>query len=129
MKLEIGDKHHILVPANKKWVDTEIDIAPREVYMFRAEGKWKDWYNECDADGYKSHGAVSLVEKWRRVPNANWFKLIGALDYDESSYFPVGTGLEYRASRGGRLCCFANDLNCMYWNNHGALQLSVLRCM
>ncbi len=35
------------------------------------------------------------------------------------------TGAPYTAPRAGRLTCFANDVPGFYWNNRGAIRLSV----
>jgi hypothetical protein len=79
----------------------------------------------CGADGYANALAGSFNNK-KRCPLANWFKLIGSIDADESYLFEIGIQLlDYKAPRSGKLTCFANDMDSMYWNNWGAIELSV----
>lgn len=128
MKLSPGESHRICIPADEKWVNTDIDFAAGETYALKAEGKWKDLFTKCDAGGYTSCLPwMVLMEKKRRVPEARWFELIGAIDSDGGTYFRIGTGREFTPDRTGRLYCFANDLMGMYWNNCGEVWLNVER--
>lgn len=128
MKLSLVESHRTRIPANEKWANTEIDFAAGETYVLKAEGQWRDLFTQCDADGYTSCLPwMKMMEKKRRVPEARWFELIGAIDNDNASCFRIGLGCEFTPEREGRLCCFANDLMGMYWNNFGGVWLNVVR--
>src|ERR1035437_3417328 len=128
MKLLPGESYRVRIPANKKWANTEIEFSAGETYELKAEGKWRDLFTKCGAGGYTS-GLPWMVtmEKKRRVPEAHWFELIGAIDNDSATYFRIGAGREFTPDRAGRLYCFANDLWSMYWNNCGGVWLNVER--
>jgi len=128
MKLSPGESHRVRIPANKKWVNTDIDFAAGETYALKTEGEWRDLFTKCDAGGYTSCLPwMVMMEKKRRVPEARWFELIGAIDNDSASCFRIGVRREFTPERAGRLFCFANDLMGMYWNNFGGVWLSVER--
>lgn len=128
MKLSPGESHRVRIPANEKWVNTEIDLEPGESYTLKAKGEWRDLFTKCTAAGYMSRLPwMVIAEKKRRVPEARWFELIGAIDDDSASYFRIGLGCEFTPERAGRLVCFANDLMGMYWNNCGGVWLNVER--
>lgn len=128
MKLALGETHRVHILANEKWANTDIDFAAGETYTLKAEGKWKDLFTECDAGGYKSCWPwMVMMEKKRRIPDARWFELIGAIDNDVSTYFRIGLNCEFTPDRTGRLVCFANDLWSMYWNNSGGVWLNIER--
>lgn len=128
MKLSPGESHRVRISANERWADTNIDFVAGETYALKAEGKWKDLFTECDADGYECGWIwMKMAAKKRRMPEARWFELIGAIDNDSASYFRIGAGREFTPDRAGRLFCFANDLWGMYWNNCGGVWLNVER--
>jgi hypothetical protein len=95
-------------------------------YRLDATGRWTDLHQSCEADGYASTSWLfRLFESARRVPGAQWFALIGALDHDRSDRFVIGKQASYRPVVDGELLCFANDLWWTYFNNHGAVELHV----
>jgi hypothetical protein len=126
--LEVGQHVTATIQARKKWNDTGIQLISGHEYEFKAAGKWIDLIYPSDADGYVSpNWLLRISERWRRVPKENWFALIGALDFDRTSAFKIGTVCTRQMQRSGRLTCFANDIFFMYWNNHGAIELTVMR--
>lgn len=128
MKLSLGESHRVRIPADERWVNTDIEFDASEMYVLKAEGHWRDLFTKCDAGGYTSRVPwMVLMEKKRRAPEARWFELIGAVDNNSTTYFRIGVGCEFSPDRKGRLFCFANDLGGMYWNNCGGVWLSVKR--
>jgi hypothetical protein len=100
-------KYDFLVPLNEKWNDASI---------------------QSDADGYPSPPALKWFERFRRVSDERYFKLIGAIDFDLRDPIRIGTKLSnFGPARSGRLYCFANDLRIMYWNNCGSIEVNVTR--
>ena len=126
--LQIGQSTTATIHARKKWNDTGIQLIAGQEYQFTAAGRWVDWFIPCDAEGYPSRNWVLRVtERQRRVPGENWFVLMGALDSDRKSIFKIGSGRTLVMPQSGMLTCFANDILYMYWNNKGAIQLTVTR--
>ncbi|MDH3599877.1 MAG: DUF2235 domain-containing protein [Candidatus Tectomicrobia bacterium] len=107
------------------------DIGPTQ--------RWQDGSINCGPDGWRTEdlpwhkeAIVSWFEDKRRVPEANWFALIGSLgdEGDGEAYFHIGSGGPdriYRASRDGDLYAFANDLTTRYDNNEGQIEVSITR--
>jgi hypothetical protein len=118
----------VTIRAHELWNRTGVAIEASATYLFEVRGDqhWFDFWIETDADGY-SRWWLKLVEGLRRVPTANWFALIGTLDGSLESAWVIGRGGQYTATASGELVCFANDIDSMYWNNWGALVLTVTR--
>lgn len=126
--LNIGERRTARVPSHLLWVDTRIDLVAGEEYRFTAKGEWKDWYIGCGPDGYDSTNILQvLAERLRRMPQERWFALIGALDEDPATAFHIGSRTTRVMPRNGRLTCFANDLVGLYFNNYGAVDLTIER--
>ncbi|MBI2185720.1 MAG: hypothetical protein HYU37_01205 [Acidobacteria bacterium] len=121
--------------AEKFWSHTGIHLKAGVVYDIRATGTWLDASIRTGPAGYASTDVsplkvpfFKLAESRRRVPTANWFALIGALDEDESTQFVIGPGTPahgFTPPRDGELTCFANDLRSKYDNNSGAIEITV----
>ncbi len=126
--LEIGESIIKQIYANKIWNDTNIMMLQGESYHFKASGKWIDFTNPCDANGYPSNNFILRAnEKRRRSPNANWFALIGAIERSQQSFFTIGGEKTKFISNSGLFSCFANDVIFMYWNNCGTIELTIRR--
>jgi hypothetical protein len=116
------------IDAKAIWTDTDIVLEGGVTYVLRATGRWRDASIDTDADGYASVNAFQrLTERLRRVPDAPWFALIGAVDRRQETQFVIGTGCRFRAPISGRLTCFANDLRGFYFNNSGSVTLTADR--
>ena len=119
---------HIQVVAREAWNDSGVDLIAGAVYDFIAAGIWNDASIPSTADGYSSTPILKLFEGLRRVPNASYFKLIGTIGKSTRDPILIGTTLpSFSPDKSGRLYCFANDVRCMYWNNHGAIALTIVR--
>jgi len=129
----------VVVRARCKWNDTGFEVVGGAHYRLSVNGTWFDAHYEKDAAGYRSDDPVvprfsrpmfALAERWRRLPGANWFSLIGAVDrkslFDMGAVLHSGSG-EFTAPASGRLFCFANDLPFMYWNNKGQVLIQIER--
>jgi hypothetical protein len=162
-----GSHATFVVQAGEKWNPTNvmmvkggkyhIDVPPR--MQLGIEQRWNDTRISVDANGYTSHyDAISkcyvalgqcrsYLRHPRRVPKANWMKLIcGIGNYftqlrpvaqnldrfmrlrEEEfgpTLFEVGTSLNFTARHTGELVCFANDAEGLYWNNKDNLTVTV----
>jgi len=108
------------------WVDTGVRLVAGTTYQLRATGRWRDASIDADASGYASVNIFQrLTERLRRMPDAPWFALIGAIDRRKETQFVIGTACTFRATSNGRLTCFANDLRGFYFNNSGSVMLAI----
>jgi hypothetical protein len=128
--LEIGETKTFPIRARPYWNDTGISVHIGERYRLRADGSWTDFFITSGPDGYKTpwwNLGQRLAVPLRRVPNARWFTLIGAVRGAERRPFVIGRETETVISAAGTLKCFANDVPGFYWNNCGAIRLSIER--
>lgn len=114
------------IEAERLWNATMIQVVAGHRYRFEARGRWEDSHISTDPDGYTSPSWLLRRSEWmRRAPDANWFVLICSVDFDEDLLFVIGSGRTLLMPRSGLLTCFANDVKSMYWNNRGAVELTV----
>jgi hypothetical protein len=135
LQLRIGQSRAISVDARSIWNATGISVRPGEKYLLEASGTWFDWGFASGPDGFNSND-VPLVTRWllrmterlRRVPNAKWFCLSGAINQAEDGCFAIGGILgNWEPLTSGELFCFANDVKQAYWNNEGKITITVKR--
>jgi hypothetical protein len=120
--------------ARTKWNHTRVHVSPGERYSLRADGKWRDFFISCDANGYLTErvpaltrGLMRRYESKRRAPAEPWFCLMGALAEDDTRSFRIGAGRDWSPTEAGELLCFANDVPFAYWNNFGSIELTIQR--
>ncbi len=114
--------------AQKHWNNTSIKLEAGHAYCLIVSGNqsWRDGYiRACGPDGY-CRRTLWLFEPLRRMSQANWFALIGSVEKNRNTQFVIGSGLAiYHPSKTGNLFCYANDVYGFYWNNSGAISLSI----
>ncbi|MBV4458944.1 hypothetical protein KVG96_13365 [Pseudomonas sp. COR58] len=124
--------HTVDVQAIDPWFPTTVMLTAGERYFFRAWGEWFDWGTRHSANGEPQPKLSLFLPLIRcKAPGATWFTLIGAIDKNGDSFFPIGDGQRWPdgwvAPASGQLRCFANDVRIMYFNNTGAVTLQVWR--
>jgi len=112
------------IDSRLKWNDTGINLIKGRRYRYQAIGRWKDWFIECDANGY-SQPLMNFASWMKRVRSGRWFQLIGAVNQDASQHIKLGTEGTFTAQHSGPLWAFANDAWFAYWNNSGSVELHV----
>jgi len=126
--MNIGETKTAVVLAKPHWNLTGIELVAEERYAMTAAGRWVDWFIPHGPEGDPSDSFyMKMFEHLRRMKNENWFELIGALNSDIGTAFPIGSGCDYTAQAGGELTCFANDVEGFYFNNYGQVMLTVTR--
>jgi len=149
------------VDSRKWWNATGLRVHAGQRYRVSATGQWTDKDNACDASGYPSTGHWPLqVAEWlhaRRVHDADWFRLIAAVNADahlearnaedgnfgedvlhlvsahvlacdrDSQLAAVGADGTIDVQRDGYLYLFANDSSAFYGNNRGLLRARIER--
>jgi hypothetical protein len=110
------------IDSRAKWNRTKIQVTKGTKYRLVATGRWHDASHACGPDGYDDP-KLALFAAFRRFRAARWFTLIGSVDRKHE--FAIGNGVEWTAPESGELCCYANDVSTMYWNNKGSVTLTV----
>lgn len=121
--LAIGESASLKVPADAHCFNTGIGLIAGGSYLVMATGRWWDWFVNSGPQGY----SLPVLGDGRRVASAPMFCLIGCVDGDEAAAFAIGRRWEGTPATTGVLCCFANDLPKMYWNNWGSVGVTVTR--
>jgi len=128
--VDVGETITVAIRSHPYWNDTGVVMRVGEHYRLRAEGSWRDMFITSGPDGYDTPWysvAQRLATRLRRVPNARWFALVGAIREAEHIPFVIGSEIETVIPATGTLVCFANDVPGFYWNNCGAVSLSIER--
>ena len=126
----------VLAELRYNWSGVRLEAGKTyTVEVLPGDQTWQDGGIECGADGWETEQLpwlkeklVGLFEDNRRVPEANWFELIGAEgdeDDDKSKLFRVGKRVEHTAKSDADLYLFANDLKSKYDNNEGFLKVTI----
>jgi len=122
-----GGIRTVCVQARLRWNHSGIRLDPAGKYLITAQGIWWDKdYRHGPGGGDSPNGTMSTFERFRRMKRENWFKLICALDSQQSTAFPVGCKRAVD-KRSGELTCYANDVWLFYANNSGEIQMTVKR--
>lgn len=102
------------------FVPTGLSVLPGELYRFEAQGKWRDWFVKCGAAGWGG----GWLTRFSRMSGQPFFRLCGVVGRDDKAAFavdleePWSVPPEVARESDPQLYLFANDLRCMYWNNH-----------
>lgn len=125
--MEQSGKAHpiaVRVDARERWTDTGLDVEEGRRYRLSVTSKhdWKDWHIDTGPGGYTKWW-LRPFEFLRREPGAPWLALVAAVGRSES--YVVGEGREIEPSTSGRLEVYPNDVDFMYWNNSGHLDLTI----
>jgi hypothetical protein len=127
----------VRVFANPLWNWTGIFMQEGVGYKFQVmEGQsWLDWRHACGAEGTTGNFVQRLLTRFKRVSDANWFELCGAVTYaaqptiggtpPEPHFFRIGMGTTITAPTSGYLYCFANDARWAYSKNQGSIRVKI----
>ena len=124
----------VFAEAQYSWSGVRLKGGHRYRFDISDDQKWQDADISCGPEGWTSdqlpfykEAILKLFEDDRRVPEADWFELIGSLDDDEAFFRIGGGGREYTAPHDAELYAFANDLKSKYGNNQGQLLVRITR--
>ncbi|MFC0118338.1 phospholipase effector Tle1 domain-containing protein [Pseudoalteromonas xiamenensis] len=70
---------------------------------------------------------ISMMEPFRRLPNANWFSLIGSINKNDAHAFAINEGADVKILESGEFTPFANDIQRYYGANAGKIRVNVTR--
>ncbi len=121
---------HSTVSSSEWWFDTGIELQAHKTYTLKATGTWNDADIECGPEGWTldqidpwKHKFFRAVEMLRPLDTGDrWFCLLGKVGKE---VFEIGEHFEYTPSTSGTLHCTPNDVPLAFWNNKGAIELTV----
>lgn len=122
-----------VICAKMPWNRTGIRLEKGRYYRFAAGGSWRDGAISANVSGFIDSAAGERLKRFawmRRVREAPWFSLVGTMGKTLRTPFDIGgliaTGSVFQAPETGELYCFANDAHFRYFNNTGAIELTVI---
>jgi len=137
LDLAVDRSHECEVLAESKYNWSGVMLRQRASYRFSVpEGDtWEDANITCGPEGWTSEQLpwfkefiVEAFEKRRRLKDANWFALVGALGDEDDELFLIGDGKRpCTPPRDAELYLFANDMPTKYGNNKGSLKVTITR--
>ncbi|KPM83003.1 T6SS phospholipase effector Tle1-like catalytic domain-containing protein [Pseudoalteromonas lipolytica] len=135
--LGIDESKDVLVYGAEKYNHTGLMLEQGGTYRFTPypEQTWYDDGISCGPAGWHRDNIqlgvkeipMAVLEPFRRLPHAQWFALIGAIDNNDDHLFEIAEGADIRIAKSGEFCPFANDLNRFYGANAGRIKLRVTR--
>lgn len=137
LDLALGESHTCEVFAESKYNWSGVGLRAGASYTFSVPDgdTWDDASITCGPAGWTSdqlpwyqEAFVNAFEKRRRLDNANWFALTGALGDEDDELFLIGDKVDpYTAPHDADLYLFANDMPSKYDNNEGSLMVTIIR--
>ncbi|MBX3587394.1 MAG: hypothetical protein KF796_12200 [Ramlibacter sp.] len=133
--LKAGEGARAMVDARCLWNRTGVLLEPGARYVVSA-GPARDWRDkgiESDlASGWTGTMASALERLARlfaRDSHSPMYSLVGARGKEAADYVLIGHGrtIEGTGQATVELQAFANDWRAMYGNNHGCVELTILR--
>ncbi|MCB8951019.1 MAG: hypothetical protein H6650_03300 [Ardenticatenales bacterium] len=126
--LQVGESATVDVRAETEWNWSGLLLLQGESYALSVDPQdwWLDWFVVTNADGFTRENMVPF-EPFRRMPDEQWFALIGAIGQSLDDAFLIGTEATYTVTTSGLFYSFANDMPAFYFNNHGHVQLTITR--
>jgi hypothetical protein len=115
------------VEASRYWTDSGFAVRKGEVLHFVTEGGWWDAHYESGPGGYDAPWWMSMWEGLRRCPEARWFELAGEIGKGNGVRFPIGNRGAVTMPADGHLFLYANDVPGFYFNNRGAIWVTIWR--
>ena len=121
------------VTCEERWVRVPGKVVAGRTIETHATGKWNDSYIRCGPEGYWAP-LFYFVGRPPRIPDEmRYFRLLGRVygsdtpppSEDCQETFVIGRGRLVTPTRSGWLYVFANDGFDRYFNNRGAVALSV----
>jgi hypothetical protein len=135
--LQVGESQKCQVHAAHRFNWSGVQLDEGAVYTVSAvpNAEWFDGGIACGPAGWDSdqlswykEPLVECMERFRRLPEKNWFALIGALGDDHDNLVFIGDkATPFTAAKSAEFYLFANDLNSKYDNNRGMIELTITR--
>ncbi len=135
--LDIAQSKDVFVYGAEMYNRTGLMLEQGGTYRFTPypDQTWYDDGTSCGPTGWQRDNIqlgvkeipMTLLEPFRRVPHAQWFALIGAIDNNDEHLFEIAEGADIRITKSGEFCPFANDLKRFYGANTGRIKLRVTR--
>ncbi len=129
-ELEVGESKTVTISANKTHDLTGVYLRNGQKFQFStASPAWQNNGRNTDCDGYEG-GPLDVL---RRHNDLKMMALVGEIFEQNNTnnftgtYFRIGCGRTWTATKTGYLVCFANDIIAAYNDNTGVVTLTIKR--
>ena len=87
------------------------------------EDCWFDMLRPSDADGWNSWVFdMPVIKKFKNFPDENFMKLCAKIGDQKVA---IGSRKKFTLQTDGELILFANDIDCLRWNNSGHIDVTI----
>ncbi|MBQ4859151.1 DUF2235 domain-containing protein [Pseudoalteromonas sp. MMG007] len=135
--LSINQSQDVMVFASEQYNTTGLMLEQGATYRFSPypDQFWYDDGIKCTSVGWHRDNVqlgvkeipMTLLEPFKRLPIAQWFSLVGAINQDDEHLFEIAGGNDIKIAKSGEFCPFANDLSRFYGANAGKIKVKVTR--
>lgn len=135
--LSIGQSQDVVVFASEFYNKTGLMLEQGATYRFTPypDQHWFDDGIKCTPKGWHRDDVqlgvkeipMALLEPFRRLPDAQWFSLVGAINNNEEFLFKIANDATVTITKSGEFSPFANDLSRFYGANAGKIKVKVSR--
>lgn len=135
--LSINQSQDVMVFASEQYNTTGLMLEQGATYRFTPypDQFWYDDGIKCASVGWHRDNVqlgvkeipMTLLEPFKRLPIAQWFSLVGAINQDDEHLFEIAGGNDIKIAKSGEFCPFANDLSRFYGANAGKIKVKVTR--
>jgi hypothetical protein len=135
--LAITQSQDVIIFASEAYNTTGLMLEQGATYRFTPYPN-QYWYDDgikCTALGWHRDNVqlgvkeipMALLEPFRRLPQAQWVSLVGAINKHDDNLFEIADGADVKIAKSGEFCPFANDLSRFYGANAGKIKVKVTR--
>ncbi|ASM51829.1 hypothetical protein PESP_b0237 [Pseudoalteromonas espejiana DSM 9414] len=135
--LQPNQSHDVMVFASEAHNNTGLMLEAGATYAFTPypDQYWYDDGVKCTPSGWHRDNVqlgvkeipMALLEPFRRLPSAQWFTLVGAINNNDGDLFEIANGATVTLTKSGEFTPFANDLSRFYGANAGKIKVKVTR--
>ena len=125
--IQVGENIVLKIIACEEYSSNRITITEGEIYHVWCDEKqrWKDSIISSTPIGY--FNLFALIAGMR-VKKTKCFCLCGVFDKKDSTGFPIGMDKTFTIPNGcNELSFFPNDTKNFYGNNHGSININLMR--
>lgn len=135
--LHVSQSQDVMVFASEAHNNTGLMLVKGATYQFEPYPN-QFWYDDgikCPPSGWHRDNVqlgvkeipMALLEPFRRLPSAQWFSLVGAINNNDEYLFEIANGATVTIAKSGEFSPFANDLSRFYGANAGKIKVKVTR--
>jgi len=129
-EFNVGETKSFTISANKLFNGTGVYIRAGQKFQFTtSNGSWNNGNRATDCNGYEGN----ILDAARRHPDLKMMTMVGEIFTENNAtaytgtYFNIGCGKTWTATKTGFLVCIANDIAIAYADNSGTVSLNVKR--